>query len=256
LIADKVALVEGWNHVEVPAGQAGILDRVRMQLEDAAEFAVIITQKELSISALNSRIDPLAAPPANPQRHHISITGAPTGGTFTLSGNSNTTGAIAYNASAGTVQTEVRSLGGAFATSTAYKSGPKSYTVTMPSALDLDVGTNSLTPGSPSLSVTTTGPSAGDGTPWYQKESVVKWLDRRGLLDAWGTPNQPCGYDPSRKTGDDGATDEPPTGLFVERASATYTTGVEPVLHAYLWVGSANVLMPGRVLRNQRTTDF
>jgi hypothetical protein len=36
----------------------------------------------------------------------------------------------------------------------------------------------------------------------------------------------------------------------------TYETGVEPVLYAYVWVGSANALMPGRVLRNQRTTDF
>jgi hypothetical protein len=160
LIADRVALVEGWNEVKIPAGQAGMLNRIEMQLEDAAEFAVIISKKRISVGGLNSRIPtPLTAP-----------------------------------------------------------SGAR---------------------------------------PWYEREGIVRWLDRRGLLDAWGTPNQPCGYDPSRKTGDDGAaTAEPTTGLFREWASATYETGVEPVLFTYTWVGSANVLMPGRVLRNQRTTDF
>jgi peptidoglycan hydrolase-like protein with peptidoglycan-binding domain len=158
LLANKVALVEGWNEVKIPAGQAGIIKRVRMQLEDAAEFAVIITTKQVSVPGLNSRIEPMSAP---------------------------------------------------------------------------------------------------TGRPWYERANIVNWLNKRGLLDAWGTPNQPCGYDPSRKTGDDGAaTAEPTTGLFVEYASMTYETGVEPVLYAYVWVGSANALMPGRVLRNQRTTDF
>jgi hypothetical protein len=44
-----------------------------------------------------------------------------TGGTFTISGNSNTTPATAYNASAATVQTNIRALGGSYANVTVTK---------------------------------------------------------------------------------------------------------------------------------------
>jgi hypothetical protein len=46
----------------------------------------------------------------------VRLTGTPTGGSFTLSGNGATTGAIAWNASAATVQTAVQGLGGVYAT--------------------------------------------------------------------------------------------------------------------------------------------
>jgi hypothetical protein len=45
----------------------------------------------------------------------VRLTGSPTGGTFTLSGNGATTGVIAFNATAATVQTAVQALGGVFA---------------------------------------------------------------------------------------------------------------------------------------------
>lgn len=48
----------------------------------------------------------------------VKLTGSPTGGTFTLSGNGATTAAITFNASAATVQTAVRTLGGVFAAAT------------------------------------------------------------------------------------------------------------------------------------------
>lgn len=62
------------------------------------------------------------------------ITGTPTGGTFTLTGNGFTTAALAYNASAATVQAAVRGLGGAysFAVVTGSAGGP--YTITFPAA--------------------------------------------------------------------------------------------------------------------------
>ena len=75
-------------------------------------------------------------------------------------------------------------------------------------------------------------------------------------MDAWGWHKQPCGYDPSRKNDDEGPTAQPVTGLFVETAGFNYETGAEPVLYLYVWTGSDNRLMSGRILRNQRTTDF
>ncbi len=55
-----------------------------------------------------------------------------TGGTFTLTGNSNTTAAIAYNASAATVQTAIRALGGNYAGVVVTGSAGGPYTVTFP----------------------------------------------------------------------------------------------------------------------------
>jgi hypothetical protein len=42
----------------------------------------------------------------------------------------------------------------------------------------------------------------------------------------------------------------------VETAGFNYETGSEPVLYLYIWVDGANNLLPGRILRNQRTTDL
>jgi len=61
----------------------------------------------------------------------ITITGTPTGGTFTVSGNGKTSSNIAYDAAAGTVQTHVRSLGGPFSAATVAGSAGGPYTVTL-----------------------------------------------------------------------------------------------------------------------------
>ena len=161
-IANKVDLAEGWNEIKVPAGQAGLVKSIRTQLEDPAEYAVLLTQKPVSVVALNTR-DATATPLTDPR------------------------------------------------------------------------------------------PST---RPWYELDAVMNWLEKRAYLKAWGTPQQPCGYDRSLKTDDLGATGSPTTGLFLEEAGFDYSTGVEPVLYLYIWVESANALMSGRILKNQRTTDF
>jgi hypothetical protein len=59
----------------------------------------------------------------------VTLTGSPTGGTFTISGNGNTTSGIAYNAAAAAVQTAVRTLGGPFSAATVSGTGPWAITV-------------------------------------------------------------------------------------------------------------------------------
>jgi hypothetical protein len=90
--------------------------------------------------------------------------------------------------------------------------------------------------------------------PWW--ETHKDELDAAGCLGAWGTPRQPCGYDPGLKEDDKGPTDLPITGLFVEEAGFNYETAEYPVLYLYIWVNGTAFLQPGRILRNQRTTDF
>lgn len=63
----------------------------------------------------------------------ITITGSPTGGTFTISGFGNTSSGIAYNAASSTVQTAVRALGGPFANASVSGSAGGPYTVTLSS---------------------------------------------------------------------------------------------------------------------------
>lgn len=60
----------------------------------------------------------------------ITITGTPTGGNFTISGNGNTQ-TVAYNAASSTVQTAIRALGGPFANATVTGSAGGPYTVTL-----------------------------------------------------------------------------------------------------------------------------
>lgn len=61
----------------------------------------------------------------------VTITGTPTGGTFTLSYGGTTTAGIAYNAAAGTVQTAVRALGGSLSGATVSGSAGGPYTITI-----------------------------------------------------------------------------------------------------------------------------
>jgi len=156
-LAHKIPVAGGeWTEIQIPAGQEGVVRKRQMQLEDAAEFAVILSQKPIGLAMLEARIPaPLTAPDS--------------------------------------------------------------------------------------------------GRPWYEREAIVDWLDRRGKLDAWGTPEQPCGYDPSRKTDSTGPTGEPATGLFVETAGLNYSAANPGRLYLYVWTGSDNFLLPGRILTQQLT---
>jgi len=111
----------------------------------------------------------------------VTVNGTPTGGTFTLTIGGYTTSAIAFNASAATVQTAIRALGtgtgnpfgGDAAAVTATVTGTGPYTVTLPVGAPVYADGSALTGGS-SPSVTTaqsTNPDTGlraIGGDWSQ----------------------------------------------------------------------------------------
>lgn len=99
----------------------------------------------------------------------LTVTGTPAGGTFTVkpTGTTTETAAIAYNASAATVQTAIRALGGAYANANVTGAAGGPWTVTFERAsgdiVQLVIGTNSLTGGtSPTVAGATS--TAGTGT--------------------------------------------------------------------------------------------
>lgn len=91
----------------------------------------------------------------------VTISGSPTGGTFTITANSATTSGIAYNATAATVQTAIRGLVGNYSAVTVTGSAGGPYTVTFPANVynvaQMTASGAGLTGGSsPSVAVATT----------------------------------------------------------------------------------------------------
>lgn len=119
------------------------------------------------------------------------ITGTPTGGTFTLTWNGQTTTAIAYNATAATVQTALEALSNIAVGDIAVTGGPgpgTAFTVTFRGALsDQDVAaltaTSSLTGGStPGVTIATTTAGAVD-----TDEVGIGYLFKSEVLPAGST---------------------------------------------------------------------
>jgi hypothetical protein len=242
-----------WNEIPVPSGSAGTLNDIDIRLASPLEYAVIVSPKHLPLGRLNRKVVPLATPPVEPQRHRITITGTPTGGTFTLEGNADETSAIAYNATAGAVQTAVRGLGGDFAAATVSKASAKAWMVSMHGGEDnLNVGDNDLTGSSPAMSVTTSGPGTGAGVPWFGKPEIEKWLrqDYNCLYSA-GWSEQPCGYGSYVKNTGNGPTAQPLTGEHFDTAGVEYGPTREACLFLYIWVDTNTVLPRQQVFHQQ-----
>lgn len=122
----------------IPAGQKGI------------EFGTILC--DMGISEVQT----------------VTVNGTPTGGTYTLVGNGNTSVAIAYNAAAAVVQAAIRALGGAYAAVNVTGAAGGPYTLTYERGLgdvaQLTLGTNSLTGGtSPTVAFATSTAGTGSG---------------------------------------------------------------------------------------------
>lgn len=112
------------------------------------------------------------------------LTLSATGGTFTVTGNGNTTAAIAYNASAATLQTALRGLGGAYALVVVTGSAGGPYTITYPvgsgDVAALATTATNLTGGS-GTAVVTTG-TAGSSAGYYGPYSSAATDGRQALV--------------------------------------------------------------------------
>ena len=131
----------------------------------------------------------------------VAITGTPTGGNFTLSGNGATTSALAYNATAATVQTAVRALGGSFYQATVTGSAGGPYTVTLSAGVaapaPLTGSGSALTGGtSPAVTVAQSAPTDSNlravGGDWSQAawgngmDITIKVSDSASYVDEAG----------------------------------------------------------------------
>lgn len=135
----------------------------------------------------------------------VTLTGIPTGGTFTLTGSVNgatvATAAIAFNAAAATVQTAIRAIGGSFTLATVTGSAGGPWTVTLgvgaAAPAPLALGTNSLTGGTaPSVTVAASAPSITSlraiGGDWSQAawgqgmDLTIKVSDSASYVDENG----------------------------------------------------------------------
>lgn len=116
----------------------------------------------------------------------VTISGIPTGGTFTLTWNGSTTAPIAYNAASSAVQTALQALpDGASITVTGSAGGP--YTVTFPAAIPQVVmtATGSFTGGtSPSVAVVNTTP--GVQTTYMATASIPAAFQCAGYIEQSG----------------------------------------------------------------------
>ncbi|MGZ3196538.1 MAG: hypothetical protein ACXU60_05505 [Croceibacterium sp.] len=151
----------------------------------------------------------------------LSVSGVPTGGSFTLTFNNQTTAAIAFNATAATVQTALVALPGIGAGNVTCTGGPlpaASVTITFTNKLGLSpqpaiaVGSNGLTGG------TTPAPTVAHTVIGQAAASVALPVDANNVV----IPN--LGWDPTRRTLIDTATQ---TALSVDTATRTlrYATG-------------------------------
>lgn len=144
------------------------------QLEDGSQPVIWDGVAEVELVTLA----PLLAVLAGETRCHVvqtvTISGTPTGGTFALRYNGETTAALAYNAAAATVQSALEGLAG-IGTGNAAVSGSAGgpYTVTLGGTLDLTALYEIKAPSSHNLLTGGTAPKAKIST-------TVRYLKRDG----------------------------------------------------------------------------
>jgi hypothetical protein len=178
-----------------------IIERYSRELARQAVIGIDATLKNRLVKVVSDKLDTallMGHGQATNEVQTVTITGSPTGGTFTLTFRGATTSGIAYNAAASTVQTALQGLstiGSGNATVSGSAGGP--YSVTFASALaatavdELTANGASLTGGTaPSVTVTTaTEGEAANGITGLINQAGVQTgdldvADADSLLDA------------------------------------------------------------------------
>lgn len=169
-LAMFIRIVDGANEMQVylPKVSVGSDDDVEVDVENFLAFPVRATILGITGQALMEFYgDDLGLRTAEVQT--ITVTGAPTGGTFTLTLDGDTTAAIAYNAAASAVQSALRLLDTPFADGVVCSGGALPSTAVVATfASDLAdnnapqmTAAGSFTGGtSPAIAVTTTTPGS------------------------------------------------------------------------------------------------
>lgn len=116
----------------------------------------------------------------------VAVTGGATGGTFILSGNGNNTSTIAFNATAGTMQTRIQSLGGIFASATVSLVATSDWLVDVSyEGAVLTLGNNSLSGGTnPGVSIKPDG--ARNIVKAEDPDAADKFGDKHGRMNLVG----------------------------------------------------------------------
>ncbi|MGI9091537.1 MAG: hypothetical protein ACR2GG_10595 [Gemmatimonadaceae bacterium] len=145
-----------------------LIATIRYQNEHSFEF--LAAERNLAVLTLDRRSSPSTVAGTN-EVQTVTITGAPTGGTFTLTYSGQTTSNIAYNATGVAVQTALASLP-AIGSGNVTVTGAGPYAVAFVNALaarDVPVLVGSaagLTGGTPGVTVTTTTPGVPAVNTW------------------------------------------------------------------------------------------
>jgi len=101
------------------------------------------------------------------------------------------------------------------------------------------------------LSGISANPLTKEGRKAWSSQAAQNTLDKHLLLYVAGTEEQPLGYWPGTKKGDDGATGDPLTGKWRDDASFGYRTFATPVLWVAMYVVNDTTIKPGRIMWNQ-----
>lgn len=169
-LAGSLNDVNANGYALLPFMQKGTLADIELTGEDAVDFSI---QNMLSVSGHSWGTGPydVLMGPGTSEAQVITITGVPTGGSFTLSFNGQTTGAIAYNATSAAVLAALEGLGNIAVGDVTVTGGPlpaTAVTVTFKSSLGnvaAMTATSSLTGGTtPAVAVTSPTPGVS-GVP-------------------------------------------------------------------------------------------
>jgi hypothetical protein len=165
------------------------------------------------------------------------ITGVPTGGTFTLTYAGQTTGTIAYNATAAVVQTALEALSNIGVGDVAVTGGPgpaTPYTITFTGALakkDVAVmtATGSFTGGTtPAIAIATPTPGVAP-VPGPMYTPVTSTTALRTMIVDVAPPDAACGCRPVLDPAATGLTSIAGTGTGMARSFTTTPAATSPV---------------------------